>query len=498
MRTSFIRKTPALLPILLLTAAIFITCAPSTSPTAGKSVTLTIIHTNDVHGRTGAEPFIARMASDLRGRGQNVLLLDAGDRLHGQTTANLSRGEAMVSIMNATGYSAMAPGNHDFNFGVERLTELAETMNFPLISANVRRQDGGNLFKPYEIFRMDGIAVGIFGITTPETKTSADPRIVAGLTFDDPVQAAEDIASKLKEEGCDIIIALTHLGSDALAAVHGIDLIVDGHSHDLFGNGNSVNNTLIVQAGEHSRQFGIVEVSISKNEGRPGGKEATMTARIVTIPNDDSGASGLLADSAIIVKIMEEEAKIAPITSAVVGSTPVPLQGDRDMVRTRRTNLTDLVANSMLHATGADAALLTGGNIRAGIEAGEITMGQVLSVLPFSNLLVTVELSGAGLLNALEHGVALYPEPSARYIHTAGLDFEFDPNAPPSQRITKATLADGSALNPDRTYTIATIEFIAAGGDGYDMLANGKNMIWYGGDAEALANYLAANPQINP
>ncbi|MCL2269290.1 MAG: 5'-nucleotidase C-terminal domain-containing protein, partial [Chitinispirillia bacterium] len=353
-------------------------------------------------------------------------------------------------------------------------------------AVNVRDLSGKSLFRPDTIFRMDGISVGVFGIATPETKTAADPRIVAGLTFDDPKQAAVNIVDTLKARGCDIIIALTHLGNDVLAAVPGIDVIVDGHSHELFMSGKSVNNVLIGQAGEHGKYIGVIEIAVS------GGAVVSKTAKVIAVPGGDGeiDSGGLVPDSAVIAKISEEEAKMEQITSVVIGKTSVLLQGERDSVRTRRTNLTDMVTNSMLHATGADIALLTGGNIRAGIAAGDITMGQVLTVLPFSNLLVTLELSGADILSALEHGVSRYPEPAAQYIHAAGINFEFDPNAEPVKRITKVTMANGKALDASGTYTVATIEFIAAGGDGYNMMSNGKNLVYYGGDAEALARYL--------
>lgn len=484
MKTKLI-KIPLPLRILLTAAlSLFIACA-STAPDK-PGFTLTVIHINDAHGRMGAEPFISKMAADLRGQGKNVLILDAGDRLHGQTAANLSGGEAAVSVMNAAGYSAMVPGNHDFNFGVGRLLELSQMMNFGLFAVNVRDLSGKSLFRPDTIFRMDGISVGVFGIATPETKTAADPRIVAGLTFDDPKQAAVNIVDTLKARGCDIIIALTHLGNDVLAAVPGIDVIVDGHSHELFMSGKSVNNVLIGQAGEHGKYIGVIEIAVS------GGAVVSKTAKVIAVPGGDGeiDSGGLVPDSAVIAKISEEEAKMEQITSVVIGKTSVLLQGERDSVRTRRTNLTDMVTNSMLHATGADIALLTGGNIRAGIAAGDITMGQVLTVLPFSNLLVTLELSGADILSALEHGVSRYPEPAAQYIHAAGINFEFDPNAEPVKRITKVTMANGKALDASGTYTVATIEFIAAGGDGYNMMSNGKNLVYYGGDAEALARYL--------
>ena len=201
-------RIPAMLMALLLLVSLF--TLPVSA--AADDIVLTIIHINDTHGRTGAEPYIAGLANELKSG--NVLILDAGDRLHGQTVTNLSRGESMVGIMNAVGYSAMVAGNHEFNFGLERLGELSELMDFPLLAANVRDADGENLFESYIVFDMIGIMVGVFGIATPEILTRTDPRIVAGLTFEDPAETAAEMITLLANAGCDIIIALTHLGID--------------------------------------------------------------------------------------------------------------------------------------------------------------------------------------------------------------------------------------------------------------------------------------------
>ena len=445
---------------MLLLMLLLVSC----SPQAEAEIRLTIIHINDVHGRTAAEPHISEMARGLT----NVLIFDAGDRLHGQIATNLTGGQSMVEIMNTVGYSAMVTGNHDFNFGVERLLELSELMAFPLLAANVRDSGGSYLFERYKIFAMEGLTVGVFGIVTPETVEKSDPRIVAGLTFEDPAQTAAAMAEHLRLGGCDIIIALTHLGDDSIAGVPGIDVIIDGHSHELLEG---------TQAGEHSKHIGIIEIAIANGV-------MTTAARLVAVDELDGG------DGAVMAVIAAAEAMVEDVTSAVVGYTPVALNGEREAVRTGETNLANLITDSMLYATGADIAFLTGGNIRASIGAGDITMGNVLTVLPFSNLLVTVELKGSDILEILEHGVSAYPEQAGSHIQTAGLHFIFEPTAPPMSRVVEANLI------PDNIYTVATIEFIAAGGDGYTMMERGVNMIWYQGDAEAFIRYLQTSPAI--
>jgi 5'-nucleotidase len=461
------------------------------------SGSLTILHMNDTHGRTRAEPYISQMAKDIRADGGNVLILDAGDRLHGQTATNLTEGEAMVQVMNAVGYNAMVTGNHEYNFGLDRLLELSDMMNFPLLASNVR-YNGDYIFERYTIFDMDGLTVGVFGLATPETPTSSDPRNMGGLVFENPVEIAAEIVSLLKDYNCDIIIALTHLGddnstaeynrSDALAAVDGIDVIIDGHSHTTLENGKILGNTLIAQTGYHAWHIGIVEITIENGV-------KTKSARLVEVPGTDDETE-LIADAAVLAVIAEGEARVEAITSVVVGTTPVDLDGERESVRTSETNLANLITDSMIFATGADISFIGGGSIRTSIGAGDITMGDVLTVLPFSNLIVTLEMTGSDVLEILEHGVSEYPELAGLFIQVAGIRFVFDPDAEPGQRVIDVTMADGTAFDINRSYIIATVEFIAAGGDGYAMMDRGVDLVFYGGDAEAFVEYLQTNPVI--
>jgi len=461
------------------------------------SGSLTIIHMNDTHGRTQAEPYISQLAKDIRADGGNVLVLDAGDRLHGQTPTNLTEGETMVQVMNAVGYSAMVTGNHEYNFGLSRLRELSVMMDFPLLAANVR-YNGDYIFERYTIFNMDDLKVGVFGLATPETPTSSDPRNMGGLVFENPVEIAAEIVELMKERNCDIIIALAHLGddnstaennrSDALAAVDGIDVVIDGHSHTLLESGKVIGNTLIAQTGNHAWNIGIVEINVENGV-------KTKSAHLIEVPGADDETE-LIADSAVVAVIAEGEARVESITSVIIGTTPVDLNGEREFVRTGETNLANLVTDSMIFATGADISFIGGGSIRTSLSAGDITMGDVLTVLPFSNLIVTLEMTGSDVLEILEHGVSEYPEPAGLFIQIAGVHFVFDPDAEPGQRVVDVTMADGTAFDINRSYIVATVEFIAAGGDGYTMMQRGVDLVFYGGDAEAFVEYLQTNPTI--
>ena len=477
----------SLLLILILT----ISCS-SKQTSLSDSITLTVIHINDRHGRMEADPYISQFANDLRAKDMNVLILDAGDTLHGQVTANLTKGASMVELMNAVGYSAMVFGNHEFNYGIDRMLELEAMMNFPLLVANVKK-DGVNIFQEYEIFTIAGIKIGVFGIVTPETPITSDPRLTVGLEFEDPMQTAIRIVNELQTKEVDFIISLAHLGDnqttlaenkvDALV-VPGVNLIIDGHSHTLLPNGRNVGNTLIVQAGEFANHFGIVKITIEKGE-------------ISQIANTIEVNETLKPDDLILSKIIEINKSTESITSEIVGYTPYFLNGERSDVRTKDTNLSNLITDSMRYISNADIGFISGGSIRASIPKGNITMGHVLSTIPFSNLIVTIELNGSIILEALEHGVSAYPDEMGSFLQFSGLNVIFDPSAEAGSRIKSVTMYNNEPFDINRTYTVAMIEFLSAGGDGYTMLTLGENLVYYGGDAEAFVAYLLTNPVIN-
>ena len=253
--------------------------------------------------------------------------------------------------------------------------------------------------------------------------------------------------------------------------------------------GQAVGGALLARTGAFGSNIGVISITKS-------GATLSKTAKVIAVPAGDDDEAELAADEAVVAKVAELDAANDGITSQVVGHAPVLLQGERAFVRAGETNLANIISDSMRFATGADIAFLTGGNIRASIDEGDITMGDVLTTLPFSNLLMTVELKGADLLKVFEHGVSSYPEAAGSYIQVSGAKFTFNPGAEPGSRVVSASMADGSALDPEKVYTIATIEFIVVGGDGYTMMLDGENAMYYQGDAEALIDYLATKPAI--
>jgi 5'-nucleotidase len=458
-------------------------------------VSLTIVHTNDTHSRvlsSSGEIGFAKIATkikEIRNAQENVLVLDAGDTFHGQTISTLVKGESIVKVMNTIKYDAMVPGNHDFNYGQERLVELSQMTDFPIIAANILKADGSTLLPSYIIKEMKGVKVGIFGLATPETTYKTNPNNVTGLTFEDPTVAAEKMVREL-EGKADIIIALSHLGLDESSTytsklvaekVEGIDLIVDGHSHTVLTEGMKVGDTLIVQTGEYDKNLGIVEMVYAD------GKVSTSKASLITRESAEQ-----LAEDADVLKAVEGiTAEQDKITSVVIGNTAVELDGLREHARTGETNLGNLITEAMLKATEADVALTNGGGIRASIDVGDITKGEVITVLPFGNYVVVKKVKGSDIIAALEHGVSQYPAANGGFPHVAGIRFAFDSSKEAGSRVTKAEI-NGKALDVNMEYLLATNDFMAVGGDNYTMLASGQVIKELPGLDEVVMDYIAS------
>ena len=489
----------------LVLAAITLTaCTGLEKSSEPKQTTeLVILHANDTHGRIleGSNDGmgysrIDAIVEDYESKYKNVLYLDAGDTLHGTVMASLDKGESMVKVLNETGVDATVPGNHDYNYGIDRLVELSKQMNFPVLAANVVR-DGllkdKLVFDDYIIKDIDGYKIGIFGLSTPETAFKTNPKNIEGIKFLDPVETAKKVVKKLKKEKVDYIIALVHLGldqsseakdrSDNLAKmVPEIDLIIDGHSHTVLPNGLEVNGNYIVQTGEYDKNLGKVVVTLN-----PDGTEKENISLI-----DKKSAMTMPEDPDMIKLVKDISVNQAKITETIVGKTDVKLVGDRAVVRTGESNLADYLTDAMLWKTGADIALTNGGGIRSSIDIGDITRGEVIQVLPFGNYVIVQELTGADVIAALENGTAGYPSQHGAFAQVSGIKYSFDPSKPIGQRIVSVTMANGESIDKNKTYKVATNDFIAAGGDLYVMFKGKKVIGNYEGLDEILTAYIAS------
>jgi 2',3'-cyclic-nucleotide 2'-phosphodiesterase (5'-nucleotidase family) len=290
-----------------------------------------------------------------------------------------------------------------------------------------------------------------------------------------------------------MIIALSHLGMDDATKdewtstnlaekVNGIDLIIDGHSHTNLPEGMMVNGTLIAQAGEYDKNLGIVEVHIKDNK----------VINTVASQFTKEEAEGLAEDQDVLNAVADVEKENEEITSVVVAESDQELNGEREYVRSGQTNLGNLITKAMIEATDADIALTNGGGIRASISEGEITRGDIITVLPFGNYVVKLEITGEEIKEAMEHGLSQYPALEGLFPHIAGMKVQFDSSQPAGERVVDITI-NGEALDEDEVYSIATNDFLAAGGDGYTMLGDNATLTEYGGLDEILTNWMNDN-----
>ena len=457
---------------------------------------ITIIHTNDTHARlegTASELGFAKIATlikEAKAANPNTLVLDAGDTLHGMPIVNISKGENAIKVLETAGYDYMTLGNHDFNYGKERLLELKDMTSIGMLSANILNEKGEYVFTPYVIKEVGGVKVGIFGLTTPETAYKTSPTNVEGLTFADSIDVSKKMVEELKDK-TDVIIALAHIGLDessvitskAIAeAVEGIDVIIDGHSHTLLETGNLVNNTLIAQTGNYDQNLGYVNLEVQN------GEVVNKTAELLKA----GAATETVADADLTKLIDEIKEANKQVFEKVVAKTDIYLDGVRANVRTKETNLGNLSADAVRTAAGADIGLVNGGNIRVDIQPGDITFGKIAELFPFGNTVQVKKITGEDLLAVLEHSVSGYPAAQGAFMHVSGLTFVFDPAQPVGSRVVEVTVGD-KALDKAAEYTVAINDFLGIGGDGYEMFKKYTAVAEFGTYEEIFANYLNTN-----
>ena len=462
---------------------------------AEEVTTVTILHTNDIHGRF--VPSSTSMGIDtvaaINALWENAILVDAGDTFHGLPFVNFGQGENAVELMNLAGYSLFTPGNHDFNFGIDRLLELENMADFGFISANIFRE-GDLVFDAYSIIEIAGIRLGFFGLSNPDTPIVTHPDNVAGLYFGNPVEAARDAVYALQAQDVDVIIALAHLGIDGDAwsieialDVPGIHLIIDGHSHSALADGLWVEDVLLVQAGAHYRYLGAVEIYLT-DEGY-----VYMAAFLI---DSETAVESFEALASVSAVIEEMNAELDSILDLVVGYSPVTFYGDspehRAALRSSEVPLGNLVADSMRWATAADFGFANSGGIRYHLYEGDVTMGDIIAVLAFFNYAVVLEITPAELLIALENGVSNMPG-NGRFPQVSGFSFVFDQDAEEGSRVVSVSV-DGEELDLNDTttrFTIVVNDFMAAGGDGYDIFMELPRVSEAGTQDELLIAYMA-------
>jgi len=455
---------PAAVPVVFL---LVILCAPVW---AAEQLKLSIIHMNDAHahyipytekgydgpigGLGKAETVIRGLETRSRSEGRGTLLLFAGDLLMGTPFSTAFKGKLGVALMNEMKFQAMTVGNHEFDYGQDNLRGLKALMAFPLLSANIRTEKGEYPFQRFTKMEFAGskTRVVIFGLTTTFTPTATLPANVKGLVFDDEIETAKGLLSAFKEE--DLIIALTHIGVDddrrLAEACPKIDVIIGGHSHTALHEPLTVGNTLICQAGAYAKFVGRLDLDVSD------GKVVKHDGELVLLAPD------IEEDRKIASTIAEYKTHMDAALNTVIGRTEVFLEGTRSAVRSDvTTNLGRLITYNMAVSAGADAAMINGGAIRSEIGIGDITLGAVQTVLPFSDNLVRVDLKGEDILRILQRSADLERGQGGK-LQTYGMDWETEGGK------VKLAKIMGQVFDPAKIYSVAISNFLATGGDGYD------------------------------
>lgn len=456
---------------------------------AGKTV---ILHTNDVHGAIAGYAYITALKADYEAKGAEVILVDAGDYSQGTSYVSVTKGLDAIEMMNAAGYDVVTLGNHEFDYGYTQLKDNMTKAKFKVLCADVFNADGTPIFDAnYTYTTKSGVKIGFFGMETPETQTKANPTKIKGLTFatnDAFTKAAADQVEALKD--ADVVICLAHLGvdgeskpyrsTDLYAAVKGIDFIIDGHSHTVMTKGE--NGEPIQSTGTAFANIGVIVIDDATKK-----IESNSLFEI----KEDTAKDATVAAAAqkIIDRIDKEYGAVFAKSEVELNGAKAP-NGNRDS----ETNNGDLITDAMVwkilqdkESLSVDAdhvvAVTNGGGIRKAINPGDVTKKNINEVLPFGNTVVTIYITGAELLEALEASTYCTPDAIGGFPQVSGINYTistavaYDANAetyPAStyygpKSINRVTInsINGKEFKADDTYAVITNDFCGGGGDTY-------------------------------
>lgn len=488
-------------------------------PALGWAFTLTLIHTNDQHAHL--EPFevdgisvggVARQASlikSLRAKAENPLVLSGGDVFQGTLYFQTYVGLADLSLMNYIGYDAMAVGNHEFDRGPTAFSAFLENATFPVLAANIDVSGDPDLkgkVKPSAVLSVNGEKIGVVGMVTPllPTITNVGPH----LKMKDIYSSVRAEVQKLESQGINKIVVVSHTGyleeQDVARRVPGIDVVIGGHTHTLLGKAGPFEGegpyptvvrsphgtTLVVQAWDWSKVVGELNVTFDK-----AGRAALWHGQSHLV--DDS----VLADPVAASMIKAFSLPMEAMKTRVVGEADGEIM--RQNVRDGSSAMANLLADAMLAATGrmgVDLAIINGGGVRADIDDGEITYGELITVQPFGNTLVVVELTGAELKQALERGVRNYPEHDGAWLHVSqGSKYHANVDQRSGDRVSNIII-NGKLWSAGAKYKVVMPSFTAGGGDAHDTIKNAKGPRTDTGllDVDALIDYVKTNSPISP
>lgn len=489
---------------------------------------LTILHTNDVHSRieevnkadvtcsakdsAAGECFggVARLKTAIdaeRAKADNILVLDAGDQFQGSLFFTTYQGVDNAEFMNAIGYDAMALGNHEFDRGQEGLAPFLDKITLPVLAANIETADTSPIhgkYRPYLIKTVGSEKIGIIGLITPDTVEIARPG--QDIRFLDPKTTLENTIRELKTQGATKIIALTHLGYEVdkklAAEVEGVDIIVGGHSHTLLSDSDpkalgpyptlikspSGKDVPVVTASAYTQYLGKLVLDFDDNGTHKSANDAPIRLDNTITP-----------DSVVAARVAEMAKPIEGLKNRKIAEVSDLIDGSGTNCRSQQCPMGDLVATAILERVreqGMTAAIINGGALRASIKEGEVSMGDVLVVLPFQNTVATFQLIGSDLRSSLENGVSQIETGGGRYPQVAGMRFTLDKSKEPGARITSVDMQDDKGnwqpLDDNKLYGIASTNYLRRGGDGYVAIADKAEKAYDSGPTldQVVAEYL--------
>ena len=496
-----------------------------TAGMAAADYSLTILHTNDFHARFepiskydgpcssedngegkcfGGTARLVTAIKDAKARSNNAILVDGGDQFQGTLFYTYYKGKLAAEMMNKLGYDGMTVGNHEFDDGPEVLASFMSAVNFPILMSNADVSGEpllADTLAKSTVIERGGEKIGLIGLTPEDTHELASPG--ENITFSDPIPAVQGEVDRLTAEGVNKIIVLSHSGyaTDLKVAAEttGVDVIVGGHSNTLLSNTSDraagpyptmVGNTAIVQAYAYGKYLGELNVTFDD-----AGNVTEATGEPIVID------ASIAEDEETVARIAEMAAPLEEIRNRVVAETAEAINGERDSCRAVECPMGNLVADAMLDRVkdqGIQVAIANGGGLRASIDAGEVTMGEVLTVLPFQNTLSTFQVSGEKLVMALENGASQIEEGAGRFAQVSGISYTIDPKAEPGSRVSDV-MVGGAPIEMDKVYGVVSNNYVRNGGDGYAMFKDAENAYDFGPDlADVTAEFLAAKGPYQP
>ncbi|KPJ61176.1 MAG: hypothetical protein AMJ46_02320 [Latescibacteria bacterium DG_63] len=471
--------------LLALLGAATPTLATATAGASSAKTLVTVVHITDFHGSLLSEDVDRRSGKRIGGAavvagfveaercsaGGEVLLVDSGDMMQGSALSNLTEGAAVIEFMNSVGFEACAVGNHEFDWGVGVLEERIEQAKFPFLCANVFSGEGDERpgwAVPTAVIQKMGLKIGLVGVVTTDTPALSNPKNVQGLRFEQPERIVNELAAQLRENGANLVLVLAHIGGEQeedgtvvgpIAAftsrLRGVDAVFGGHSHTVVAG--TVGAIPVMISASNGRAIGIMRLQVDTSTGKSVLIEQTVKPTFVEEVEPDEKVESIV--ESFRKKFAGEMERVIAIAGEEIrrGSLESPLG--------------NLICDIMRANVDATIAFQNSGGIRADLDEGPVTVREIYRILPFENTIVTMYLTGEQVTQVLEQGTS-----NRGVVQTSGLRYSYVAEDPRGERIKTVTLEDGTPLEREERYLVATNDYMASGGDGYEIFAQGEKI----------------------